>query len=127
VHPHVRSKLRPSDHWQSFVPRAIVDLRRVGTDQTRPQQRLALGRLHGEIDVGKSRAPTLLHGVEIKEHRVDAVALYHVLVNVKINKKYAWVCAAKMSRMANFKSKCVTKEQWLEEGHRATERTFLNI
>ena len=49
------------------------------------------------------------------------------LVNLKINKKYAWVCAAKMSRMANFKSKCVTKEQWLEEGHRATERAFLNI
>jgi len=71
----------------------------------------------------KNFRPRLLEGI-----RTLANDEYDVRVGDPKNpSQYAWVCAAKMSRMANFKSKCVTKEQWLEEGHRATERTFLNI
>jgi len=41
---------------------------------------------------------------------------------------YAWTCAARMSRAPEFQERfCVTRQQWLEEGHRATENKFSQI
>jgi actin-related protein 6 len=41
--------------------------------------------------------------------------------------EYGWVCAAKLARSANFDKQCVTREEWQEVGHRATETLFNQI
>lgn len=41
---------------------------------------------------------------------------------------YAWMCAAKMAQNVNFPAeRCVTKADWAEYGHRATETKFNQI
>ena len=40
---------------------------------------------------------------------------------------YAWACASKMVAQPTFSKKCVTKQEWLEAGHRATEQKFNQI
>lgn len=40
---------------------------------------------------------------------------------------YTWACAAKMIQNPSFPQKCVTKQEWMEVGHRATEMKFNQI
>ena len=41
--------------------------------------------------------------------------------------EYAWVCASKLAKSANFAKKCITRDQWMEAGSRATEQAFNQI